>query len=374
MATKKTMTDDYLKKSFGMDPKTGLPIKILNEVDLKASIRNLLENEHITQCLNRYTWSGLPGDLTGDLIERILFYRGQGMFYYSKYSNKFYFLPYTLHAKDGTGIDEYGRYVSVESLRFNGGSPDGKDKNTGIVRDVLYTMPLYPAPQSEEETAAVIGQMLADQERYCVLLSDSSKRYTAVTEPKCTQYGGILDVMSDLIPFARTALMNSTGIKGMRVSGDPEALNVSNANQLVKYAALNGKTWVPITGSVTLEELTNGTSIKAEDFMIALQEIDNKRLQTLGLETAGLYNKKTVVTDSQMMMNASPAQLVYQDGLKQRQNFCDQVNALFGLGINCMPNESMMGMDMNGDGQFDREYREYNEGGADNANNDEDIQ
>ena len=49
-------------------------------------------------------------------------------------------------------------------------------------------------------------------------------------------------------------------------------------------------------------------------------------------------------------MNAGHAKLAYQDGLTLRQNFCDIVNSIWGLGIWCEPSEAVMAVDMSGDG------------------------
>ena len=42
--------------------------------------------------------------------------------------------------------------------------------------------------------------------------------------------------------------------------------------------------------------------------------------------------------------------LVYQDGLRIRQNFCNIVNSIWGLGIWCDVSESVIGGDINRDG------------------------
>ena len=45
-----------------------------------------------------------------------------------------------------------------------------------------------------------------------------------------------------------------------------------------------------------------------------------------------------------------------QDGLSIRQNFCNIVNSLWGLGIWCEPAQNIMGADIDGDGlMYDRD-------------------
>ena len=61
----------------GIDPKTGLPIKMgaADKAALKPNIKKLLEVVDEQTAINRYTWYNLPDDLTGQMIERVLYYR-----------------------------------------------------------------------------------------------------------------------------------------------------------------------------------------------------------------------------------------------------------------------------------------------------------
>ena len=338
----------------GINPKTGLPIKMgptacMLKENLKKNFRIMDEQNAI----NRYTWYNLPDTLDGQLLERILYYRGQGMLFYMKTDNSFYFLPYALN---GT-IDCYGRYTGVTPLPFNGTSQDGKEKPwiDGLVRKPLYGIKYDEVKET-------------DFEKYCVLLNDYSKQIAQNVIPRVTLQDPLLDTMSEMVPYMRTALMNSTGIKGMRVSDADSEANVQAAAIQVQDAALTGKPWIPVIGGIEFQELTDGTTVKAEDYMIALQGLDNLRLSMLGLDNGGIYEKKTVVTDSQMMMNYSPTSLVYQDGLTLRQNFCDTVNSLWGLNIWCDASESVLGIDKNLDGEQDRP-----EPGVDASENKEDT-
>lgn len=326
----------------GINPKTGLPIKMgdascMLKENLKKNFRIMDEQNAI----NRYTWFNLPDGLDGQLLERILYYKGQGMFFYMKTDNSFYFLPYAL---SGT-IDVYGRYTGVTPLPFNGTAQDGKEKPwiQGFTRK-----PLYQVKYDELK--------LEDLENYCVLLNDYSKQISQTVIPRQVLQDPLLDVMSNMVPYMNTALMNSTGVKGMTVPDADSEANVKAAAMAIKQAALNGEPWIPVTAHQEIQELTDGTTVKAEDYMVALQGLDNLRLSMLGLDNGGIYEKKTVVTDSQMMMNYSPTSLVYQDGLTLRQNFCDIVNSIWGLGIWCEASESVLGIDKNMDGEQDRPY------------------
>ena len=95
--------------------------------------------------------------------------------------------------------------------------------------------------------------------------------------------------MSDCIPFMRTCLLSGTGIKGMRVTNQADYPNVLDANAAFEKAALEGDQYVPIVGSVDFQTLTDGQTLKAEEFLLAMQGLDNNRLSLYGLDNGGLF-------------------------------------------------------------------------------------
>ena len=110
----------------GINPKTGLPVKMGGTpCTLKDDIRKLLRVKDGQTAINRFKWDGLPKGLDPEMIERILYYKGQGAFFYMEMDDKWYFLPYAL---DGT-VDVYGRYMGIVPLQFAGGTTsDNKGK------------------------------------------------------------------------------------------------------------------------------------------------------------------------------------------------------------------------------------------------------
>ena len=164
----------------------------------------------------------------------------------------------------------------------------------------------------------------------------------------------IIDVESECIPFMRTALIRATGIKGMRVGNQDEQSNVQAANESMLDAALTGKVNIPIIGQVDFQELNDGTVGKADEFMMALQSLDNFRLSTYGLENGGLFQKRErkIVAEQEMNAGGGAVGLILQDGLSIRQRFCDIVNSIWGLGIWCDVSETASGTDKNLDGEL----------------------
>ena len=335
----------------GINPKTGLPIKTadnqinsIDKTDIKKQLRILDEQDAV----NRFTWYNLPSGLNSRLMERILYYKGQGMFF--KLQDQFYFLPYAL---DGT-IDVYGRFTSVTPLPFNG-KAQTSDKETpwitGLKRDCVYEVKL-PEDYISEDGEILVDKILEAQDSYCVLIKDYTEQISQTNISRQILQDPILDVMADMVPFMRTALLNGTGVQGMRITQESEYANVEAASRAVNRAALEGKKWVPVVGNLEMQELTGGAVAKAEEFLLAMQSLDNYRLSLYGLDNGGLFQKKSHMLEAEQAMNTGNTGLVLRDSLQCRQDACNIINSIWGLDMWVEPSEVVMGLDVNGDGQL----------------------
>ena len=169
------------------------------------------------------------------------------------------------------------------------------------------------------------------QEECCVLIKDYTEQISQTNIPRQLLQDPILDVMSDMVPFMRTALLNGTGIQGMRVSSQDEYANVEAASRSVNRAALEGKKWIPIVGNIEFQDMTGGEVAKAEEFLLAMQSLDNYRLSLYGLDNGGLFQKKSHMLEAEQQMNTGTTGLVLRDSLQCRQDACNIINSIFGL-------------------------------------------
>lgn len=340
-----TLVDPSLLIQAGIDPKTGLPIKYtsgmecLRKADIKKQLRIIDEQDAV----NSFTWYNLPDGLNARLIERILYYKGQGALFY--FNEKFYFLPYAL---SGT-IDVYGRYMGITPLPFNGTSNDGGKNDApwinGLDLDPVYDV-LLPEDYEEDEAAKLMTML----EKSCVLLKDYTEQISQTNISRQILNDPILDMMAECLPFMRTALINATGVQGMRVNTENEKTEVYAANNAITRAALDGNSKVPIIGSVDFQELTGGQIAKAEEFLLAMQSLDNYRLSLHGLDNGGLFQKRSHMLEAEQEMNAGNVGLVMRDRLQCRQEFCNIANSIWGLDMWCEISETVIGMDVTGDG------------------------
>ena len=347
----------YIKA--GINPKTGgkllPPSTTLGETSLiKDAFKLALRIKDEQNAVMRYSWYNLPDGLNGELVERMLYYRGQLAFAYVKDLQRFLLLPYTLcGGKDNaSALDAYARYSSVKLVAFSGTDQvkakeeeNAKRKSLTTILSALTFNVRYEVQEGQIEERDIFES--------AVLLKDYTSQLSETNIPRREIQDPILDLEAACFAYANTAMINSTGVEGMRVNGEDEESNVWQMNRSIEKAALNGEKAVPVTGAIEWQELTGGKVATSDQFMVMAQAIDNERLSLYGLENGGLYQKKTYVNDSQTQMNSGSPSDVYHNGLMIRQNFCDIVNSIWGLGIACEASEYNSGVDLDGDGTTD---------------------
>lgn len=330
----------------GIDPKTKLPIKMVSidcsgDVNLEMPIRQALEIMDRQDAVKRYIWHNLPSGLTGEMMERILYFKGQGIFFYKEENEKFYFLPYALSGN----IDVYGRFLGVTPLPFGG--PTSTEEKNGKTKPWIKGLELIPVYDIIE---AFDNDGNLNIKNKCVILKDYVPGISETIIPRQQIQYPVLQGMAEAFPFARTALIANSGVKGMRVQDQNDYSNVEAASRSVTHAAKVGRPWIPILGQIDFQDLTSaGSALKSEEYLIYLQALDNFRLSLYGLKNGGLFQKKSHMLEAEQEMNDGNINLTYQDGLTLRQDFCEKVNIMYGLGIWCEANESVVGLDRNGD-------------------------
>ena len=334
------MTDCNIWMAAGIDPKTQLPVRSGNPEKLKNSMLRLFSIMDEQDAITRYTWYNLPGGLTSQELERLLYFKGQLVLFY--HNDQYWFMPYALSG----GLDFYGRYKKVHPVPIS--NTDGKENKAQAAYLANINLEIvYDIPDDPEK----ILDIIENPENYGFLLCDYSKEISQVTEPRVNLQMGLINLMSSIIPFSRTALLNSTGTRGMRVSNQDDYPEVEKANKKLLKAAEQGEPMVPIIANLDFQELTSGNVGNIQDFLIALQSYDNLRLSAYGLDTGGLFDKKAYVNRDQNELNKkgrSTSPLT--DGLLIRQHLCDLFNAFTDWGTWVELSEEAAGGDLDGDG------------------------
>ena len=324
-----------LYESAGISMATGNPTR-LEQANLKGELKKIFRLIDEQDAVNRFIWHDLPLDMTSSELERLLYYKGQLIFWYCKELQQFMITPYTLNK----GLDFYGRYVYVTPVPI----VDDKNANYKTQRALLSTYKLrvvYGLDSLESDHY----KLDEDCNGYCVPLYDYTKQLAETIIPRRQIQEPLLDVMSYMIPYAKTALMNATGVSGMRVNNADEYSNVEAASRSVDDAAVKSKKWIAIEGNIDFQDLTaTGAGNGAEPFLLMLQSLDNIRKSTYGIESGGIYDKKAYVNTMQTQLAGAGNQIgsALQDSFAIRNDFCMFVNIIFGTTISVAPSQLVL--------------------------------
>lgn len=337
----------------GINPKTGLPMKFSNKKALKEDIKKFLRIVDEQDACNRFVWEGLPAKITSQEFERMIYYKGQLCLFRDPQLDEYFISPYALEG----GLDIYGRMASIHPIPFTSGTDDKAGSKT--VADYFAQKKLKCIYSEEEE--------IEDPDQCAVLVHDYTKQLSQTVLPRCTVNDPLLDVMAECVPFMRTNLLLSTGVTGIKVQDADQAINVADASRSMEGAALSGEAYMPIVGTVEFQELNNGQVGKSEEYMLAMQSLDNLRLAGYGIQNGGLFEKKSHELQTEADINGGPVGLVMEDGLKIRQHFCDLANKVWGLSITVRPAQNTQGSEVTGEELYEEEVpQEESEGGLEN--------
>lgn len=328
---KPTLIDPIPYQQAGLIPpaKKGAPAE--DETWRKSSVKKQLRILDEQTAITRYKWTNLPCMLSSTEVERLLYYKGQLCLFYMPSLKQWYFMPFALN---GT-IDFYGRYNEIHPVPMAYGE-ENKSEQFDAQNKILSTIilkPLYGLPTSSEQKEE--WAQLLREGKACVIIHDYTRQVGFMNISRQVLNDPLLDIMSDCIPFMRTSLLANSGLKGLRVPNEMDYPNVLDANKAYTIAALTGNPYIPIVGNLDFQELTGNSATKAEEYMLAMQSLDNYRLSLYGLESGGLFQKKEHVLESEQEMNANNKSGAIVDGLMCRQHACDILNACLGLGIEC---------------------------------------
>lgn len=329
------VTDPILAKIAGFDiVKDGKArrYKIAGQAfEPKASIKRAIRILDEQNAIKRFKWHNLPSGLTGNLVERMLYYRGQLCFFLMEDNLAFYMLPYA----PVEGWDVYGRPQFIRPLIFKGPNQIDGQEGKGAMKPFIADFKKKVIYDFSED-------IQKDMRESAIILKDYTPQMNDTIIPRSELMDTTIDLMSECFPLARTQLIANSGVKGMRVDSQDSKEEVNQASQAIYQSALRGYPYVPILGLTEFQEF-GSSALKVEDYLIDMQALDNFRLSLHGLSSGGLFQKKAHMLEGEEEMNESRAKSTLEDCLENRERFCDLVNDLWGLGISVELDSSASG-------------------------------
>ena len=297
-------------------------IDFLDPGSIFSDSRRALRIKDEAEFIHRYKWEGLPKEISAELLERILYYRGQAMLFKNGDDEEalFLFLPYAVSGP----FDCYGRPNQLKPVIF-GGSTSTKDKDGEENKVDKVFMDVYFNPVYEEEAKI--------SDRPCVILKDYTPQLSDYIISRSVLQEHAIGMEAEALPFARTSRIANSGVRGMRVNDEGASNNVKMANQAIVKAAIKGDALVPIVDEIEFQDLGLNSGETPEGSLMYMQSIDHYRQSLMGVKNTGVYEKKAHVLEGEEKVNEESDQSVLLDGLNNRKRFCEIANKVYGLNM-----------------------------------------
>lgn len=292
---------------------------------------SIFTEQNKVETLERYQWINVPFGLTQDLIERLLFYRGKGVFYFNDKVEKFQFLPFALN---GT-IDEYGRFTKCNTLPFTGVDSDseGKDKKKTkrdlplIYQDleIVYDLPYNKELFEKASKLKTVG----------IILNDSSLGISQQPIIRSNYVKPIIRLMATLLQIINTAMFGCADHNLVTVENETQLDSINAQIRAINYDIMTGKRFTPIVSPVPVVPLKTNNTANLEGLFNTFNSLNNLLKSITGIANAGVFDKKAHLLQDEQNLNGSNADDIYYNGLRQRQEFCLMVQAYYNYPIWC---------------------------------------
>lgn len=329
------------------------------------SLYQIMRNHNRIETLERYMWLNVPFGLTQDIIERVLFFRGKGVFYFNDEVDKFQFLPFTLN---GT-IDEYGRYIRCNTLPFTGVDEEEKgSKNKKKERRLIYENLdiVYDLPYNAE-----MMKMVKEKKTVGIILNDNSLGLTQQPIIRSNYVKPILHLMSTLMQIINTAMYGCADHSLIQVENESEIASINTQINAINFDILKGRRFTPIAGTLPIQPLKTSNTANLEGLFNTFNSLSNFLKSITGIANPGVFDKKAHLLQEEQQLNGSNADDIYYNGLRLRQEFCMMIQAYYNYPIWCESKRGMSGVQAENFSMGetnDPDNTQYN-GGQENADN-----
>lgn len=290
------------------------------------SVFAIMRQQNMIETLERYQWINVPFGLTQDLIERLLFFRGKGVFYFNDKIGKFQFLPFALNGL----IDEYGRFTACNTLPFTGVDEDGKDKKKNQVLIYQDLELVYDLPYDEETLKKVRGNKPVG-----IILNDSSLSISQQPIIRSNYVKPVLHMMATLLQIINTAMFGAADHNLVQVQNESELMSIQSQIDAINQDILKGKRFTPFVGTFPITPLKTGNTVNLEGLFGTFNSLTNFLKSITGVANAGVFDKKAHLLQEEQKLNGSNSDDIYYNGLRLRQEFCLMIQAYYGYPVWC---------------------------------------
>lgn len=302
-----------------------------------SSLFAIMREQNMIETLERYMWTNVPPGLTQDLIERLLFFRGKGVFYFNDKVEKFQFLPFALNGV----IDEYGRFTKCNTLPFTGvdevEEKNGKKKSKKPLNAVYEDLEIvYDLPYNEEMIKSI-----RDRKVVGIILNDNSLAVSQQPVIRSNYVKPVLHMMATLMQIINTAMYGNADHNLIQVENESELDSINQQIAAINFDILRGRRFTPIVGKLPITPIKTSNTANLEGLFGTFNSLSNFLKSITGIANAGVFDKKAHLLQEEQKLNGSNSDDIYYNGLRLRQEFCLLVQAYYGYPVWCESKRAM---------------------------------
>lgn len=254
----------------------------------------------LQQFCARYKWEGLPKYMPDNIIERLLYFKGNICLFFN--GGTLYALPYSFNGK----LDPYTYPTKIRPIALNGNDFGTKE---------LVTYPNGTINKKAE----------------CVILSDRIPTgFNDSVTPRASIQQDIINLMNDALVSGNINLKNS--LKKGLVGVDSEDQVAVMEKDIEEATKSNSPYIVTAKGGMStkaMEVWNNNIPVDMESYIQYLSALNNLRCYSLGIKNQGIYEKTERMLVGQLSGVAYQTNLILETGLQCRINALERLKELY---------------------------------------------
>lgn len=288
---------------------------------------NSLSTFYLAKELNEFTarfeWGGLPSNISADLLETMLYIKGQVCLFQT--AGKYYILPFVYTGE----INQYGIHTQLLPISFSGKLQDDDGKSFSAAKTAI----LYDIEVDE-----------SDDKDIAVVLRSNSGLYPSFTIPQIVVTDEIRSKLAENLILVRNNIILSQPMKYAQAANETQGKSLQLQVDNLLNDILNGNIVQVITGLLDFKDLNTETSnMKPQDLWQSYSSLDNLRMEYMGILNNGVFEKKERFLSDEVSGKQSVSKLLLKSALDRRLEFCKLANKFFGLNISVKVAEIMVG-------------------------------
>lgn len=301
-----------------------VPLKSRPSIEeYRRALDSFMLQKELSVYAGRFVWEGLPKGLNGNLIETMLYYKGQLAFF--KSGSKYYILPFVY---TGT-MNHYGLPEKILPIPFNGKIEDEKNPK-GFIADPKIAV-VYP----DEE--------VYDEYEVAVVLRERSSLMIGFALPSIVLTDQLRKKLSEHLILVRNNIILSQPMKYVSVETQDKANSVATQFDSLINDVLQGNVIQTIVGHTKLNDvMSEAPKIDAQKLWQSYSSLDALRLEGLGILNTGTFEKHERILQGEIAGKQSESKLVLQDHLAHRETFCKMLKQYFNLDVTVKLNKAVL--------------------------------